>query len=98
MCDTEADAKHVCFELGVASQAVSLDGTIVKRSGEMTGGQGGIEGRAHRWEERHLDTLKNQREDCAKEVSVVQSWLKIISFVYLAIFSIYLKLGGDYTQ
>jgi structural maintenance of chromosome 1 len=96
VCDTESEAKRLCYELGAVSQAVSLDGmpnfdsfwrilcvdirqsdsilcvfrlgTIVKRSGEMTGGLGGVEGRAHRWEERKVDALRAKREECQKQV------------------------------
>ena len=41
---------------------------MIKQSGEMTGGVGGLEGRAHRWEEKQLDQLRSKREDVQKEV------------------------------
>ena len=35
----------------------------------MTGGIGGVEGRAHRWEEKQLDQLRTRREDVQKELA-----------------------------
>ena len=60
VCDTEAEAKRLSFEQQV-SKTVSLDGTLIKSSGSMEGGLGGVEGKAHRWEEKHVEQLRQEK-------------------------------------
>ena len=38
VCDTEEEAKQLCYGTQVAEKAVALNGTVIKRSGAMTGG------------------------------------------------------------
>jgi structural maintenance of chromosome 1 len=72
VCDGEDEAKTLCYTQGVA-KAVSLDGTVIKSSGTMEGGLGGVEGKAHRWEEKHVDTLRHEREQCQEQLNELRS-------------------------
>lgn len=50
VCDTEDEAKELCYGSQVAEKAVALNGTVIKRSGAMTGGNqsGGKVPRCHK--------------------------------------------------
>mmetsp|Transcript_54962 Transcript_54962/g.129875 ORF Transcript_54962/g.129875 Transcript_54962/m.129875 type:complete len:704 (+) Transcript_54962:109-2220(+) len=52
-------------------KGVTLDGTVISRSGQMTGGVGTMEAKARRWEQRHLSELKQKRQDYQDELSRV---------------------------
>lgn len=68
VCDTEQECKKLCYEKRVATKAVSLQGTVVKMSGPITGGMSGIENRAKRWEEADAEELKKQKSRCNQEL------------------------------
>eukprot|EP00048_Salpingoeca_helianthica_P017482 m.237445 g.237445 ORF g.237445 m.237445 type:complete len:1238 (+) comp21141_c0_seq1:100-3813(+) len=72
VCDSEDEAKRLCFDQGV-NKAVSLDGTVIKASGAMEGGLGGVEGRAHRWEEKHVETLRQEKEQCQDQLNELRA-------------------------
>jgi len=39
VCDTLQIARHLCFERRIDARAVTLDGTVISKGGNMTGGQ-----------------------------------------------------------
>jgi hypothetical protein len=63
----------------VSVHVIRMAGIVVKRSGEMTGGLGGVEGRAHRWEDKQLDAIRLRRDDINKEVWVLSPSVLIVS-------------------
>lgn len=63
VCDTLAIAKSLCYERDIRVKAITLDGTVIHKSGLITGG--GLHGQpARRWEERDVQKLKNERDIC----------------------------------
>ena len=55
LCDTLELAKTLCYRNNEKVKAVSLDGTIIHKSGLMTGGTSDIAARAKRWEEKDVE-------------------------------------------
>ncbi|WWC61082.1 uncharacterized protein I303_103660 [Kwoniella dejecticola CBS 10117] len=60
ICDTMDIAKYVCYDKGQEVKAVTLEGTVIHRSGLITGGQGS--GGARAFNDRELDGLNKQKE------------------------------------
>ena len=72
VCTSLDVAKRLCFgknDSGMRYKAVTLDGTVIHRSGMMTGGLAGIENRARRWDAKELDSVKSHRDSCLKELA-----------------------------
>ncbi len=69
VCDTEVEARRLCYDTRQAGKAVSLDGTLVRQTGQIEGGTGGLEGKSHRWEDRQVETLKQDHQRLSKRVS-----------------------------
>ncbi|GJE85341.1 chromosome segregation protein SMC [Phanerochaete sordida] len=61
VCDTIEIARHVCFERGQEIKAVTLDGTIIHKSGLMTGGRS-THGNGKKWEEKDVQGLQRSRD------------------------------------
>jgi len=55
LCDTLELAKAICYQGNEKVKAVSLDGTVIHKSGLMTGGTSDIAARAKRWEEKDVE-------------------------------------------
>ncbi|KNC80623.1 hypothetical protein, variant [Sphaeroforma arctica JP610] len=75
VCDTLQEAKALCFGKGRASKhkCVTIDGTLIRRSGVMTGGLTGVESRAAKWEQKAIDELKRERIQYQRDVTALQS-------------------------
>eukprot|EP00124_Ichthyophonus_hoferi_P000405 Ihof_evm15s14 gene=Ihof_evmTU15s14 len=67
VCDTLEEARQLCFNKGERYKCVTVDGTLIQKSGNMTGGQSGVESHAQRWEEKAVNELKRQRDHLQKE-------------------------------
>lgn len=72
VCDTLEVAKYVCWEKGQEVKAVTLDGTVIHKSGLMTGGRS-THGSGKKWEEKDVqglirlrDTLKSQLQELSR--------------------------------
>lgn len=61
VCDTLEIAKQLCYERGEKVKAISVDGSVIHKSGLMTGGQL-ASGAGRRWEDREVATLKTDRD------------------------------------
>ncbi|KAI9343871.1 hypothetical protein DFJ73DRAFT_503657 [Zopfochytrium polystomum] len=70
VCDTLDIAKEVCWNRGQEVKAVTLDGTVLHKTGLMTGGTSVTSGRdAQRWEERDIEALRKARETLLSDIS-----------------------------
>ena len=67
VCDDMKIAKHACWEKRNDVKAVTLDGTIIHKSGNMTGGQGGKQD-TRRWEDAEVENLHKLREKLQAEI------------------------------
>eukprot|EP01116_Phalansterium_solitarium_P016500 TRINITY_DN3844_c0_g1_i1.p1 TRINITY_DN3844_c0_g1~~TRINITY_DN3844_c0_g1_i1.p1 ORF type:complete len:1226 (+),score=616.02 TRINITY_DN3844_c0_g1_i1:155-3832(+) len=62
VCDTVDEARRLVFDGAQRIKVVTSNGTLIHKSGLMTGGIGGIEKRAARWDEKATDELRRRRE------------------------------------
>ncbi|KAK0550612.1 Structural maintenance of chromosomes protein 1 [Tilletia horrida] len=67
VCDSLEVARHVRYEKEQQVKAVALDGSIIHKSGLMTGGQTEHTA-ARRWEEREVAGLHRQRDEALAEL------------------------------
>ncbi|KAF8214101.1 condensin complex subunit SMC1 [Mycena galopus ATCC 62051] len=75
VCDTMEVARYVCYEKGQEVKAVTLEGTIIHRSGLITGGKS-THNSGKKWDEKDVqglikkkDTLMAQLRDLQKQKS-----------------------------
>ncbi|KAE9404591.1 condensin complex subunit SMC1 [Gymnopus androsaceus JB14] len=61
VCDTMDVAKYVCYEKGQEVKAVTLDGTIIHKSGLITGGRS-THGSEKKWDEKDVQGLQKSRD------------------------------------
>ncbi|CDR88460.1 probable SMC1-chromosome segregation protein [Sporisorium scitamineum] len=71
VCDTMDIARSVVYDKKVEAKAVTLEGTIIHKSGLITGGQSSSSG-GKRWEEREVQGLTTQRDKCLAELKELQ--------------------------
>lgn len=68
ICDDLATAKHVCWEKRNDVKAVTLDGSIIHKGGNMTGGQGGKQD-SRRWEDAEVENLRKLKDKLVVDLS-----------------------------
>ncbi|KAH6918179.1 cohesin complex subunit psm1 [Coprinopsis sp. MPI-PUGE-AT-0042] len=73
VCDTMEVARYVCYEKGQEVKAVTLEGTIIHKSGLITGGKS-THNNSKKWDEndvqgliRARDSLQSQRHELGKQ-------------------------------
>lgn len=57
ICDTLAEARRLSFGSKERHKVVTLDGTLIHKSGLMTGGLSGIELHAQKWDQKRIDGI-----------------------------------------
>lgn len=67
VCDDIKVARNISYEKKIDAKTITLDGTIIHRSGLITGGQTGDRG-ARRFEEREIQGLQRQKTECMEEL------------------------------
>ncbi|KAI8074436.1 RecF/RecN/SMC [Gongronella butleri] len=68
ICDNMAVAKRVCFEMNEDVKAVTLEGSIIHRSGLMTGGPGSGEN-VRDWDDNDVEGLCRTRDKLLAELN-----------------------------
>ena len=68
VCDDMKIAKYICWEKRNDVKAVTLDGSVIHKGGNMTGGQGGKQD-TRRWEDTEVDNLHKLREKLQSELA-----------------------------
>ncbi|KAJ2537977.1 Structural maintenance of chromosomes protein 1, partial [Coemansia sp. RSA 1853] len=73
ICDTLDVAKYVCYERKLDAKAVTMDGSVIHRSGLITGGVGnrGQRGKTQTWEAVAVDNLRKARDRLAEELQTI---------------------------
>ncbi|KAJ3798658.1 condensin complex subunit SMC1 [Lentinula aff. detonsa] len=61
VCDTMDVAKYVCYEKGQEVKAVTLEGTVIHKSGLITGGRS-THGSEKKWDEKDVQGLQKSRD------------------------------------
>ncbi|KAL6059837.1 Structural maintenance of chromosomes protein 1B [Balamuthia mandrillaris] len=71
VCDTLDQARKLCFKKQGTYRwkAVTSDGTLIQKSGLMTGGPGGIKTKAQRWDQKRIEDLKQKKDKLTQELS-----------------------------
>ncbi|KAJ1943760.1 Structural maintenance of chromosomes protein 1, partial [Linderina macrospora] len=72
ICDTIDVARHVAYDRRVDAKAVTLDGSVIHRSGLITGGTsaggGGQQAQARRWAADEVEKLRKARDRLTEEL------------------------------
>ncbi|KAJ3109189.1 Structural maintenance of chromosomes protein 1 [Phlyctochytrium planicorne] len=72
VCDTLDVAKDVCWNRGQEVKAVTLDGTVLHKTGLMTGGSSGSSVRdARRWEDKEIEVMRVARDALVEEIKEI---------------------------
>ncbi len=70
ICDDLAIAKTICWEKRNDVKAVTLDGSVIHKGGNMTGGQGGKQD-SRRWEDTEVENLRKLQEKLVSELAAL---------------------------
>ena len=70
ICDDLAVAKTICWEKRNDVKAVTLDGSIIHKGGNMTGGQSGKQ-ESRRWEDTEVENLRKLQEKLVSELAAL---------------------------
>ncbi|KAH9884117.1 cohesin complex subunit psm1 [Cubamyces lactineus] len=62
VCDTMEVARYVCYEKGQEVKAVTLEGTIIHKSGLITGGKSSTQN-SKKWDEKDVQGLQRVRDN-----------------------------------
>ncbi|VDB88229.1 unnamed protein product [Peniophora sp. CBMAI 1063] len=71
VCDTMDVARYVCYEKGQEVKAVTLEGTVIHKSGLITGGRSANEG-GRKWDEKDVEGLKRVRDKLLSDLRALQ--------------------------
>ncbi|XP_052171727.1 structural maintenance of chromosomes protein 1 isoform X2 [Diospyros lotus] len=73
VCDDLNEAKTLSWS-GERFKVVTVDGTLLTKSGTMTGGtSGGMEARSHKWDDKKIEGLKKKKEGFELELDELGS-------------------------
>ncbi|GLB42400.1 putative structural maintenance of chromosomes protein [Lyophyllum shimeji] len=61
VCDTMESARYVCYEKGQEVKPVTLEGTVIHKSGLITGGRS-THGMGEKWDEKNVQGLMRARD------------------------------------
>ena len=70
ICDDLTIAKTICWEKRNDVKAVTLDGSIIHKGGNMTGGQGGKQD-SRRWEDAEVENFRKLQEKLVSELAAL---------------------------
>lgn len=71
VCESLDEARRLAYQSGEErSKVVTLDGTLIHKSGLMTGGR---DTKASRWEEQDVERLKQSRDRMVEELAELQA-------------------------
>eukprot|EP01135_Chromosphaera_perkinsii_P000901 Nk52_evm64s152 gene=Nk52_evmTU64s152 len=69
VCDNLDIARKLCFSGNERVKAVTLDGTVIRKSGIITGGLNDIQSKNSKWDEKKVQKLKSDRENFLKDLN-----------------------------
>ncbi|KAL9086630.1 MAG: hypothetical protein Q9165_007073 [Trypethelium subeluteriae] len=70
VCDDLEIAKYLCYTKGVDARAVTIDGTVIHKGGNMTGGRGPddqAKASSRRWDDAEIENMRTVRENFLAE-------------------------------
>ncbi|WFD32401.1 Structural maintenance of chromosomes protein 1 [Malassezia sp. CBS 17886] len=63
VCDSLGVARHLCYERGQRVKAVTLEGTVIHKTGMITGGPS-MQENVHRWSDQEMHGVQRERDRC----------------------------------
>jgi len=63
VCDDLDTARELCYNRRVDAKAVTLDGTVISKGGNMTGGQGPDQRNARKWDDAEVESLYKLKDN-----------------------------------
>ncbi|KAI0028569.1 cohesin complex subunit psm1 [Vararia minispora EC-137] len=72
VCDTMDIAKYVCYEKQQEVKAVTLEGTVIHKSGLITGGRGQNDNGSKKWDEKDYQGLIRVRDSLQDQLRELQ--------------------------
>ncbi|XP_049850779.1 uncharacterized protein LOC126323906 [Schistocerca gregaria] len=76
-------ARKLAFEQPQRHKVVTCDGTMITKSGLMTGGISGVEARAHRWDSKEVVQMKSRRDQLISSLSEVTQAISTARYQHL---------------
>ncbi|KAH7103427.1 condensin complex subunit SMC1 [Auriculariales sp. MPI-PUGE-AT-0066] len=70
VCDSMEVARYICYDKGQEVKAVTLEGTVIHKSGLITGGRS-TQGSGKKWEEADVQKLRKTRETLAQQLQEI---------------------------
>ncbi|ORY79404.1 putative cohesin complex subunit [Protomyces lactucae-debilis] len=71
VCETLDVARRLCYEERLEVKAVTLDGTVIHKSGNLTGGQHENRGAASRWTDSQVEGLRRLRDSLMSQIQTL---------------------------
>ncbi|KAI9139793.1 hypothetical protein BKA69DRAFT_607804 [Paraphysoderma sedebokerense] len=71
ICDNLDTAKWICYEKDIRVKAVTLDGTIIHKSGLITGGTSASQSSSTRWEEKEIENMKRAKDKILSDLQEI---------------------------
>ena len=71
VCDTLDVARNICYERAQRVKAVTLDGTIIHKTGMITGGPS-MQETVKKWDDQELQGVQRERDRCMSELKELQ--------------------------
>ena len=71
VCDTMDVARNICYERAQRVKAVTLDGTIIHKTGMITGGPS-MQETVKKWDDQELQGVQRERDRCMSELKELQ--------------------------
>lgn len=68
VCDTMEIAKRMVYTKGIEAKAVTLEGTVIHKSGLVTGGRG-RDTASRRWDDAEVERLRKYKDKLLEEIS-----------------------------
>ncbi|KAI8927149.1 RecF/RecN/SMC [Entophlyctis helioformis] len=73
VCESMQVARYICYERKQEVKAVTLDGTVIHKTGMITGGRSEASSSSgRRWEEKELAELKRSRDEIVARLNEIQ--------------------------
>jgi len=77
ICDTLTEARKRAFGGQKRYKIVTLDGTVIHKTGNLTGGKGDFARKAERWNEKELAKVKNKRNSILEELTDLDKFQRV---------------------
>ncbi|KAL5036733.1 Structural maintenance of chromosomes protein 1 [Batrachochytrium dendrobatidis] len=72
ICDSMDVAKYICYERHQEVKAVTLEGTVIHKTGMITGGWSVNSDNGKRWEEKEIQDLKRSHDELTAQLIKIQ--------------------------